>query len=344
VPGKRWVMRFLSNYPKTLLIISHDIALLNEQLTKVLYVNTHTQKIDEYTGNYNQFLRLSQEREEMLKRQRSAQEQQIRRMKKGLAKIQGAQSEKGVRQRINLQNRIERVKQNLPELPPQMRAMRFKLPDPANVGRIALEVKQVSKSFSNRTILDNVSFLLERGQKLALIGRNGAGKSTLLKTILGTLEPDCGTILKHELLDIGYYAQEHESFDLNQTLIEAVRDHKPDYTEGQARALLGRFLFTGDRAYQQISTLSGGEKTRLAIALITVKGHNLLILDEPTTYLDLMSQRVILEVLKDYQGAMIVVSHTEDFIRELEPDKGLILPDSVFDFWRPEMLDRIAES
>jgi ATPase subunit of ABC transporter with duplicated ATPase domains len=341
IPGKHWVMQFLAKYPKTLLVISHDIALLDQSITKTLAINTHTHKVEEYTGNYSQFKRLQKEREDHLRRQRAAQEKQITQMKKGLAKIQGAQSEKGVRQKINLQNRIAKAQANLPELPPQLKGMRFKLPDPSNVGRIALQIKNVSKSF-DQPVITNLSFLVERGQKVALIGRNGAGKTTLLKMLLGELQPDAGTIERHELLDIGYYAQERESFDLSQSLIEAVIAQVPEFTDGQARALLGRFMFSGDRAYQSIGSLSGGEKTRLAIALLTVKGHNLLILDEPTTYLDVMSQRVILEVLKDYQGAMIVVSHTEDFVKELEPDRGLILPDNLFDFWRPEMLDKVG--
>ena len=147
----------------------------------------------------------------------------------------------------------------------------------------------------------------------------------------------------HPKVNVGYYAQEHENFDLDKSLIETVIDYAPSLLEGHARSLLGRFLFPGDRIYQKVGTLSGGEKTRLAIALLTVKGHNLLILDEPTTYLDVMSQRIILDVLKDYKGAMIVVSHTEDFIKELQPNKALILPDNTFDFWRPEMLDKVSD-
>ena len=178
---------------------------------------------------------------------------------------------------------------------------------------------------------------------MAIIGRNGAGKSTLLKLITGSLQPDVGRVELHNQVSLGYYAQEHESFDLDKTLIDTVIDHVPSLLEGHARALLGRFLFSGDRIYQKVGTLSGGEKTRLAIALLTIKGHNLLILDEPTTYLDVMSQRVILEVLKDYKGAMIIVSHTEDFMKELAPNKALVLPDNKFDFWRPEMLNLISE-
>lgn len=343
VSGKRWVMQFLAKYPKTLLVISHDIALLDQSITKTLAINTHTKKIEEYTGNYSQFIRLQKERQEHLKRQRAAQEKHITQMKKGLAKIQGAQSEKGVRQKINLQHRIEKAQANLPELPPQLKSMRFKLPDPSNVGRIALQAKGLTISYGDKPVISNLNFLIEKGQKVALIGKNGAGKSTLIKTLVGKLQPQAGTVEKHEWLDIGYYAQEHEVFDLEKTLSDTIVSQVPDFSDGQARALLGRFMFSGDKAYQKVGTLSGGEKTRLAIALLTVKGHNLLILDEPTTYLDVISQRIILEVLKDFQGAMLVVSHTEDFVKELQPDRGLLLPENIFDFWRPEMLDRVTQ-
>jgi ATP-binding cassette, subfamily F, member 3 len=343
IPGKRWVMNFLSKYPKTLLIVSHDIELLDQAIQKVLFVNTHSKKVEEYTGNYSKYLKLKKEREELVKRTRAAQEKEITRMKKGLAKIQGVQSEKGVRQKINLQNRIARMQDNLPELPPEIRTMRVTLPEPENVGRVVLQLTNVGKKFEKLKVLEQVNFMLERGEKMAIIGRNGAGKSTLLKIIMGKLESDTGRIEAHPDLNIGYYAQEHESFDLDKTLIDTVIDHVPSILEGYARALLGRFLFSGDRIYQKVGTLSGGEKTRLAIALLTIKGHNLLVLDEPTTYLDVLSQRIILEVLKDYKGAMIIVSHTEDFMKELAPNKGLILPDNKFDFWRPEMLDLISE-
>ncbi len=343
VPGKRWVMNFLSRYPKTLLIISHDISLLDQAITKVLYVNTHTKKIDEYTGNYSQYQKLQKQAKDLLERTRAAQENEIKRMQKGLAKIQGSQSDKGVRQKINLQNRIARAKENMPELPPEIRSMRVTLPEPAPVGRIALQLTNIGKSYGKTRILNKVNMMVERGEKMAIIGRNGAGKSTIIKIIMGELQPDTGTIVKNEQLDIGYYAQEHDLFNLDDTLIDAVTNHVPELNERLARALLGRFLFSGDRIYQSIGTLSGGEKTRLSIALLTIKGHNLLILDEPTTHLDVMSQRIILEVLKDYKGAMIIVSHEEEFMKELAPNKALILPENLFDYWRPEMLDKISQ-
>lgn len=343
-PGKRWVMNFLAHYPKTLLIVSHDIGLLDQSISKVLAIDTWKKTIEEYTGNYSQHLKLKKQRQKLAERQRAIQERHIKQMTASLSKLKRQKSESGVKRRVQMRKRIEKEKQALPELPPQIKSVRFNLPEPANVGRIALQMTNIHKSYGRKQVLSQVNLMVERGQKIALIGRNGAGKSTLLKIIMGMIEPDNGKVERHSWLDIGYYAQEHENFKRDQSLLQAVEEHMPTWTEGQMRSLLGRFMFSGDRVHQSIGTLSGGEKTRLSIAMLAIKGHNLLVLDEPTTYLDVMSQRAILEVLKDYRGAMIVVSHTEDFIRELEPDKALILPDNKFDFWRPEMLELVADS
>ena len=159
------------------------------------------------------------------------------------------------------------------------------------------------------------------------MGANGAGKSTLIKILMDLITPDSGEIIKDENLKIGYYSQEFETFDFNKTLMEVMKETY-QMTEEKIRPHLGRFLFGRDMVNQKIGTLSGGEKTRLSIAIILAYDYNLLILDEPTTYLDVLSQRLILEALKPYQGAMIVVSHTPEFIQELMVDRKLFLPEN----------------
>ena len=159
------------------------------------------------------------------------------------------------------------------------------------------------------------------------MGQNGAGKSTLIKILMDMLTPDTGEILKDDRLSIGYYSQEFETFDFNKTLLDTVKD-KCQMDEKSLRSLLGRFLFSGDKVFQKVASLSGGEKTRLAIATLLAKNYNLLILDEPTTYLDVLSQRLILEALKSYQGAMLIVSHTPEFITELKPNRRFLLPEN----------------
>lgn len=325
--GKAWMMNFLGRYPKTLIIISHDLALLDKNIDKILEVNSLTKKIEEYSGNYSFYVKLKEERETVLVHQIHSQERHIIEMKKGLLKISGNRSEKGVRQKLNLARRIEKMVEALPEVPPEAKKIRMKLPDPAWVGEVPLIALGISKSFGTKKVLDNVDFDIKRGERIALIGQNGAGKSTLIKIIMDMISPDNGEILKDEKLKIGYYSQEFETFDFTKNLLDTVKD-KCEMDEKSLRSLLGKFLFSGDKVFQKVASLSGGEKTRLSIATLLAKNYNLLILDEPTTYLDVLSQRLILEALKSYQGAMIIVSHTPEFIAELKPTRHFLLPEN----------------
>jgi ATP-binding cassette subfamily F protein 3 len=212
-------------------------------------------------------------------------------------------------------------------MPPEARKIKVKLPEPAWVGEMPIMAEHLCKSYGSKKVLTNVSFDIRRGERIALIGPNGAGKSTLIKILMDKLIADEGEIIRDEKLNIGYYSQEFESFDFDKTLYETVKD-KCGLPEGIIRAQLGRFLFSGERVFQKVGSLSGGEKTRLSIALLLVQNFNLLILDEPTTYLDVLSQRLILEALKVYKGAMIIVSHTPEFIEELAPERKFFLPEN----------------
>jgi len=325
--GKKWVMNFLSKYPNTLMVVSHDLNLLDSKIDKILEINLQTKKIDEYTGNYSGYVKLKTEKEELLVRQIHVQEKHLVQMKKGLIKMAHFKSGKGVRQRLNLEHRVEKLEENLPLMPPEAKKFKIKLPDPAWVGELPIMSENLCKSYGSKKVLADVSFDIKRGERIALIGPNGAGKSTLIKILIGSLMPDNGEIIRDEKLSIGYYSQEFETFDFKKTLLETMKD-KCLLPEGAIRAHLGRFLFSGDMVFQKVASLSGGEKTRLSIALLLVQNFNLLILDEPTTYLDVLSQRLILEALKLYKGAMIIVSHTPEFIDELQPARKFFLPEN----------------
>jgi len=327
IEGKKWMMNFLGHFPKTLIIISHDLNLLDKNIDKILEINKRSKQIEEYNGNYTNYVNLKGEREELLVHQIHVQGRKIVEMKKGLLRISGNRSEKGVRQKLNLQKRIEKLVVALPEMPPAVKKINMQLPEPAWVGEVPLIVKDLCKSYGDKKVLTNINFDIKRGERIALIGQNGAGKSTLIKILMGMINPDSGEIIKNEKIKIGYYSQEFETFDMNKNLLETVKD-KCEMGEPQLRCLLGRFLFPGQKVFQKIATLSGGEKTRLSIATLLAQNYNLLILDEPTTYLDVLSQRLILEALKFYKGAMVIVSHTPEFIEELKPSRKFLLPEN----------------
>lgn len=332
--GKKWVMGLLANYPKTLILISHDLELMDQAIDRIIFVNKHTHKIDEYKGNYSKFLKLQKERETLLKKQVNLQQKQI-------GKLESAIKVVGVKQRIMLQRRVARLKESLPELPPELRSIKIQLPEPARGGDIPIAARGISKSYGELSVITNLNFVIRRGERIALLGPNGVGKSTLIKLLIGELAPDSGAIEWNPMNKLGYYSQEFENFEMDKTVLELFRD-KCERMDSFCRPFLGKFNFLKNKVNQSVGTLSGGEKTRLAIAMLCSTDANILILDEPTTYLDVMSQRVILEALKSYTGTMIVVSHTEEFIKELKPEKVFLMPAAKMEFWREEMGEQVA--
>jgi len=335
--GKKWVMNFLANYPKTLLLISHDLELLDKYIDKIISINPQYKTIEEYKGNYSKYLIAKKQKDELLKRSVESEQKHIKKLEKNLTLYAQYSHKKSV-----LAHRIERLKEVLPELPKELQKIKINLPLPAKVGEIPISIKNINKSYQDKAILKDFSLSIIRGQRVALIGPNGAGKSTIIKILTGLTTADSGEIIKDDNLKIGYYSQEFETFNFSQSLAEAAIE-----TSGQSelfvRPFLAKFMFTGNKIHQKISTLSGGEKTRFSIALIMLNNNNFLILDEPTTYLDVVSQKVILEAVKNYKGAMLIVSHTEEFIAELEPDRAVIMPEGLVRHWSPELVDKIFE-
>jgi len=333
--GKRWIMEFLSEYPNTLIVISHDINLLDRHIDKVLAINPMTKKIEEYRGNYTKYVQVKGNNEEAVKRKYENDQKEITRMKKSLQKMARMSSEKGARARANVQTRIDRIKDALPELPKELAHIQFVLPTPIVAGEIPLSAKNIVKKFKDDIILDNVSLSIRRGERIALYGPNGAGKSTFIKILMGRLQPDSGEVVRDAHLHVGYYSQEFETFDFSKTILETVEE-QCSLPLDQIRPILSKFNFLRQRIYQTVGTLSGGEKTRLSIALLMLQNYNLLILDEPTTYLDMTSQKIILEALKSYKGAMLFVSHTEEFVEGLTPNRIMLLPENIIKHWIPK--------
>jgi ATPase subunit of ABC transporter with duplicated ATPase domains len=342
IEGKKWVMGLLAQYPKTLILISHDLGLMDQAIDRVIYINKHTHKIEEYRGNYSQYKRLQKDAEARLRRKVEAETKHIKSMEKGYKKIQGYTSKKGVKVKVKLKARIAEAKANLPELPPAVRSIKIQLPEPARGGEIPISAKRISKSFGKLSVMKNLNFVIRRGERIALLGPNGVGKSTLIKILVGQLQPDSGKVEWNQMNKLGYYSQEFEDFDMETSVLNLFME-KCERMESFCRPFLGKFNFLANKVHQKVGTLSGGEKTRLAIAMLCSTDANLLILDEPTTYLDVLSQRVILDALKAYKGTMLIVSHTEEFIQELKPDKVFLMPEAKMDFWTPDYSKYVGE-
>lgn len=340
--GTKWVMHVLSQYKKTLLVVSHDLDLLDRQIDKIIYINKQRKTIEEYSGGYSSFLRLKTEKDAYETRQIRNQQQQLKRMKQSLVKLYRNTSDKGVRQRKQMSKRIEKLESSLPELPRDIVQMKLTLPTPAWVGEVPVWVKHVGKSYGDTSVLKDVSLTLRKGMRMALIGQNGAGKSTLIKIVMGMLTPDQGEVAVNEQAHIGLYSQEFETFDMRQSMLEMLMS-ETGVSEGMARGFLAKFMFRNNQVLQSIGSLSGGEKTRLSMAKLMLKNYNVLILDEPTTYLDVQSQAIIMGALQGYTGAMLVVSHTPDFLRGLKPEKAYLLPEEKEVYWEDSLATRAAE-
>jgi len=336
IGGKKWVMRFLSEYQGAVIVISHDLELMDTAIDKILAVTPYNGKIEEYKGNYSDYVKLKADKEQNLKKELEIKMRHLKRTEERY------NNSRAVATKSILRRKVEREKEALPEVPQELRRISIKLPEPKRIGEVPIKTVEVKKSYGELDVLKGVDFTILRGERIAIIGSNGTGKSTFIKILMDMIKPDSGDVFRNDELSIGYYSQEFETFDFNKSVMDTFCE-ATKMNEGMARSFLGKFMFAGDKQLQRVGSLSGGEKTRLSIACLTGKDNNLLILDEPTTYLDVMSQRVILEALKEYKGTMIIVSHEPEFMKELKPTKAYLFPDHSMKYWDDELLDRIQE-
>ncbi|WKZ25679.1 MAG: ABC-F family ATP-binding cassette domain-containing protein [bacterium] len=336
IQGKKWVMRFLSEYKGSVIVISHDLELMDNAIDKILAVTPYNSKITEYKGNYTNYQKLKSDIEKNLKKELEIKQRHLKRT------AERYNTSRAVATKSIIRRQMEREREALPETPAVIRKISIRLPEPKRVGEVPIKTVEIKKSYGDLEVLRGVDFTILRGEKVALIGSNGTGKSTFIKILMDMIKPDSGEVRKNSELSIGYYSQEFETFDFNKSVMDTFCD-ATKMNEGMARSFLGKFMFAGDKQLQRVGSLSGGEKTRLSIACLTGKDNNLLILDEPTTYLDVLSQRIILEALKEYKGTMIIVSHSPEFMKELRPTKAYLFPDHSMKYWDDELLDRIQE-
>ena len=337
-----WLMDFLVAFPGTVLVVSHDLVLLDRAINRVLRIDEHTGQIDVYRGNYTRYLALREERRIQAEKQASLAGREMARLQVTADRWRALATKATLAK--NLDRRIERLRATVPPATPESRGPRMKTIEPPPTGRVVLEVLDVWKAYGSNIVLTGVTFAQERGQTLALLGPNGAGKTTLLKVIAGVLEPDDGQVSPGHNVRVGYYAQEHEALDPAKTVFEearrsavSVRNSTP-LTDAQIRSFLGSFLFTGSKVQQRVGTLSGGERTRLALAKLFLEKANLLLLDEPTNNLDPASQEALLKALKGFAGSVMIVCHMADFMKRLAPDHALVLPSNQFTPFDPALL------
>jgi ATPase subunit of ABC transporter with duplicated ATPase domains len=241
----------------------------------------------------------------------------------------------------NMARRAERLLSGLDEVRQADKVARIRFPDPAPCGKTPLTAEGLSKSYGSLEVFSGVDLAIDRGSRVVVLGLNGAGKTTLLRMLGGMEEADAGEVVPGHGLRIGYYAQEHETLDHHASVWDNVRHAAPDTGEQQLRSLLGTFLFTGEQLEQPAGTLSGGEKTRLALAGLVSSAANVLLLDEPTNNLDPASRERVLDALRGYTGAVVLVTHDPGAVEALEPERVILLPDGTEDHWSADYLELV---
>jgi ATPase subunit of ABC transporter with duplicated ATPase domains len=342
--ARDWVLDFLRTYRGALIVVSHDLELLDESITRVLHLDrpgeSDVGELTEYKGTYSQY-RVARARDEERRAKIAARQQaEIARLQTLVDKWGAKQSKASFANA--LETRIGRIRASAVDAPVARRGLRLTLPDPPPSGRTSLDVAGLRKSYGDGpAVFDDLEFSVGRGERLLVLGLNGAGKTSLLRILAGTSTADSGTVTFGHQVSVGYYAQEHEGISAGRSLLDHMDEAAPGEKEQMRRRLLGTFGLSGDKVHQDASSLSGGEKTKLALALLVAGRHNLLLLDEPTNNLDPPSREAVAAALASWAGTMVIVSHDVGFVRDLAPDRALLMPEGDVDHWSDDLLDLV---
>ena len=347
VDAKEWLMVFLRQYRGALLVISHDLDLLDEAITRVLHLDrpldADTGDVVEYRGTYSQYITARAEDERRLEKTAQQQARELARMQRVVDRF-GAKATKASMAH-NMERRIARLEAQRVDAPANKRRIEVRFPEPPPCGATVVTTTSLCKGYGGPSVFEDVGFDLGRGERLLVLGLNGAGKTTLLRILAGELSADLGNVEFGHQVSAGYYAQEHDNLNGSASLLDNIRSSVPSgavATETLLRSLLGMFGLSGDKVFQDAGTLSGGEKTKLALAMLMTGSHNLLLLDEPTNNLDPASRLAVADALSNWPGAMILVSHDSEFVERLEPTKVLLLPDAEVDYFGSDWLDLVS--
>ncbi|MDO5698215.1 MAG: ABC-F family ATP-binding cassette domain-containing protein [Dermatophilus congolensis] len=335
-----WLRDYLKAYAGGLIVISHDVDLLRVVVNKVYHLDANRQVLDQYNVGWDTYLQQRETDEKRRRRERLNAEKKAAALHAQADKMR-AKATKAVAAQ-NMDRRAERLLANLEGERAHDKVAKLRFPEPVHCGRTPLRASGLSRSYGSLEVFTDVDLAIDKGSRVVVLGLNGAGKTTLLRILAGQDQPDTGQVEPGHGLRLGYYAQEHENLDVERTVLENMVSAAPDLSDTDARKVLGSFLFSGDAVDKPAGVLSGGEKTRLSLATLVVSGANVLLLDEPTNNLDPASREEILAALANYKGAVVLVSHDEGAVEALDPERVLLLPDGVEDFWGPDYLDLIS--
>ncbi|MFL6025093.1 MAG: ABC-F family ATP-binding cassette domain-containing protein [Marmoricola sp.] len=335
-----WLRQFLANFSGGLVVISHDVELLEAVVNKVLYLDANRAEVDLYNMKWKNYLQQREDDEHRRKKERAAAEKTAETLMAQANKMRARAS--GAKAAQSMIKRAEKMMDGLEGVRAADKVAKIKFPEPAPCGKTPLMAEGLSKSYGSLEVFTDVDLAIDRGSRVVILGLNGAGKTTMLRILAGVDTGDTGSVLPGHGLKIGYYAQEHETLDVSRTVLENMATSAPQLTDAERRTVLGSFLFSGDDATKLAGVLSGGEKTRLALAILVVSSANVLLLDEPTNNLDPASRAEVLAAIRSYAGAIVLVTHDEGAVQALEPDRVLLLPDGDEDLWNEDYLDLIS--
>lgn len=341
----QWLEEFLINSAKAVILISHDRAFVDNITTRTIEVTMG--RIYDYKTNYSNYLELRRERREQQQKAYNEQQKMIAETKEFIERFKGTYSKTlQVQSRVKMLEKLEIIEVDEEDTS----ALRLKFPPSPRSGNYPVIAEQVGKSYDEHIVFKNVSFTIERGDKVAFVGRNGEGKSTLVKCIMDEIKYDGNLKLGHNV-QIGYFAQNQASLlDGELTVFQTIDDVAQGEIRNKIKDLLGAFMFGGDNSLKKVKVLSGGERTRLAMIKLLLEPVNLLILDEPTNHLDMKTKDILKSALKDFDGTLIVVSHDRDFldglvnkVYEFGNQKVTEHLDSIYGFLEKKKMDNLKE-
>jgi ATPase subunit of ABC transporter with duplicated ATPase domains len=334
-----WLREFLRGHSGGLVVISHNVDLLADVVNRVWFLDAVRGEVDVYNMGWQKYLDARATDEQRRRRERANAERKASALRAQAAKM-GAKATKAVAAQ-NMLRRADRMMAALDEERVADKVARIKFPTPAACGRTPLVAKGLTKNYGSLEVFTGVDLAIDRGSRVVVLGLNGAGKTTLLRLLAGVETPDSGGLEPGHGCKIGYFAQEHDTLDDAATVWQNIRHAAPDTGEQELRGLLGAFMFSGPQLDQPAGTLSGGEKTRLALAGLVASTANVLLLDEPTNNLDPASREQVLDALRSYVGAVVLVTHDPGAAEALDPQRVVLLPDGTEDFWSEDYRDLI---